>query len=163
MIARANLIAFHPNAPVPGPRAQRRAAFDRSQPDQPAYRHRAALVHRPARPRLHDCLHVLAGYTTDSLEETQIASFQAGMLKNDPLFGLLFMLAQFQIGLQVTPITPAEKLVVDPQLMLEAFARGTRVNRDLCVDWIPERDFDRSVEELRREYNIEPRAARAAS
>lgn len=107
----------------------------------------------------HDCLHVLAGYRTSSIEETQIASFQAGMLKKDPVYGLLFMLAQFHIGLQVTPVTPAEKLVADPKLMLRAFARGTKVNRNLCVDWDPIQDFGRSVEDLRVAYNIEPRSA----
>jgi hypothetical protein len=39
----------------------------------------------------HDCLHVLAGYSTVSLEETQIAAFQAGILRKDPLYGLLFI------------------------------------------------------------------------
>ena len=105
----------------------------------------------------HDCLHVLAGYDTTSIEETQIASFQAGMLKKDPIFGLLFMLAQFHLGIRMTPVTGAEKLVADPKLMLEAFVRGTKVTRDLCVDWTPQHDFERGVDELRREYNIEPR------
>jgi tellurite resistance protein len=105
----------------------------------------------------HDCLHVLAGYGTSSLEETQIASFQSGVLRKDPVFGLMFMLAQFHLGVQITPVTAAEKLAADPQLMLEAFVRGTKVSRDLCVDWVPQSDFARSVDELRREYNIVPR------
>jgi tellurite resistance protein len=106
----------------------------------------------------HDCLHVLGGYSTTSIEETQIASFQAGMLRKDPLFGLLFMLAQFHLGVQITPITAAEKLVADPDLMLQAFVRGTRVNRDLCTDWDPTQDLERPVEELRHKYNILLRA-----
>ncbi|HKU42900.1 MAG TPA: hypothetical protein VJR89_32295 [Polyangiales bacterium] len=105
----------------------------------------------------HDCLHVLGGYDTTSIEETQIASFQAGMLKRDAVFGLLFMLAQFHLGVQVTPITAAERLVADPDLMLQAFARGSKVNRDLCTEWDPTQDFHRTVDELRREYNIQPR------
>jgi tellurite resistance protein len=105
----------------------------------------------------HDCLHVLAGYGTSSLEETQIASFQAGVLRKDPIYGLLFMLSQFHLGVQITPVTPAETLVADPELMLRAFARGAKVTRDLCVEWVPQDDFDRSVEELRYEYNIVPR------
>ncbi|HMJ16400.1 MAG TPA: hypothetical protein VK524_33530, partial [Polyangiaceae bacterium] len=105
----------------------------------------------------HDCLHVLAGYETSSIEETQIASFQSGMLQKDPVYGLLFMLSQFHLGIQMTPVTPGETLVADPVLMLEAFVRGTKVNRNLCVDWVPQDDFERPVEELRRAYNIEPR------
>jgi ubiquinone biosynthesis protein Coq4 len=110
----------------------------------------------------HDCLHVLAEYETTIIEETQIASFQAGMLKKDPVFGLVFMLAQFQLGLQITPVAKPEKRAADPHLMLEAFVRGTKVNRDLCVDWTPQLDFARSVEDLRRQYNIEPRAQKVA-
>jgi tellurite resistance protein len=106
----------------------------------------------------HDCLHVLGGYQTTSIEETQIASFQAGMLDKDPIFGLLFMLAQFHIGVQITPITAAEKGVAVPELMMSAFVRGTQVNRDMCVDWIPQQDFDRTLTELRERYNIQPRA-----
>jgi tellurite resistance protein len=105
----------------------------------------------------HDCLHVLGGYQTSSIEETQIASFQAGMLEKDPIFGLLFMLAQFHIGVQITPITAAEKGVAAPELMMAAFVRGTQVNRDMCVDWIPQHDFDRTLTELRAAYNINPR------
>jgi ubiquinone biosynthesis protein Coq4 len=111
----------------------------------------------------HDCLHVLGGYDTVSLEETQIACFQAGMLRKDPLYGLLFMLSQFHLGLQMTPVTGPEKMLADPVLMLEAFARGTKVTRDLCVDWRPQDDFERTVEDLRRGYNIEPRRVRTAS
>src|SRR5262245_9577353 len=105
----------------------------------------------------HDCLHVLGGYDTTSIEETQIASFQAGMLKRDAVFGLLFMLAQFHLGVQITPITAAERLVADPDLMLRAFVRGSKVKRDLCTEWDPTLDFHRSLDDLRREYNIEPR------
>ena len=106
----------------------------------------------------HDCLHVLGDYQTSSIEETQIASFQAGMLERDPIFGLLFMLAQFHIGVQITPITAAERGVAKPELMMAAFARGTQVNRDMCVDWIPQQDFDRTLSELRLAYNIQARA-----
>lgn len=105
----------------------------------------------------HDCLHVLAEYETSPLEETQIASFQAGLMKKQPMFGMFFMLAQFQLGIQVTPITGAESNQVDPALMVEALVRGTHVNRDLTADWDPWDDFEKPVVELRRAYNILPR------
>jgi hypothetical protein len=85
------------------------------------------------------------------------------MLRRDPMFGLLFMLAQFHLGVQITPITRAEKLVADPDLMLRAFIRGSKVNRDLCTDWDPTQDFQRSVEELRLAYDIEPRDSLTAA
>ncbi len=105
----------------------------------------------------HDCVHVLAQYGTSTLEETQIAAFQAGMLRRDSTFGLLFVLAQFHLGVQITPVSKAQRLTIDPPLLLDAFLRGKRVNRDLCTDWEPWDDFGRPTEELRRAYSIGPR------
>jgi tellurite resistance protein len=105
----------------------------------------------------HDCLHVLAEYDTTSIEETQIAAFQAGTLKKGAIYGLLFPLAQFHLGVSITPVTKPEQGVIDPDLWLEAFARGTRTNLDLAVEWQPWGDFDRPVTELRGAYGIEPR------
>ncbi len=105
----------------------------------------------------HDCLHVIGEYDTSSLEETQIASFQAGMLKKDPIFGMFFMLAQFQLGVQVTPTTGPEKHQVDPEKMIQAFVRGTKVNLDMCTAWDPWDDFDQPATALREKYNVVPR------
>ncbi|MDE0885378.1 MAG: hypothetical protein OSB70_07575 [Myxococcota bacterium] len=105
----------------------------------------------------HDCLHVLAEYETSSLGETEIASFQAGLLRKQPMFGLFFMLAQFQLGIQVTPITEAESNQVDPEVMIKALVRGTHVNRDLTTNWDPWDDFNEPIVDLRRKYNILPR------
>lgn len=105
----------------------------------------------------HDCLHVLAEYDTTSIEETQIAAFQAGSLRKDSIYGLLFPLAQFHLGIAVTPVTKAEHGVVDPDLWIKAFVRGTKTTRDLCVDWQPWDDFHKPVTELRVTYGIEPR------
>jgi len=105
----------------------------------------------------HDCLHVLAEYETSALEETQIASFQAGLMRKQPMFGLFFMLAQFQLGIQITPVAGAEAHQVDPDLMIKALVRGTHVNRDLTANWDPWDDFENPIVELRRAYNILPR------
>jgi tellurite resistance protein len=105
----------------------------------------------------HDCLHVLAEYDTISIEETQIAAFQAGTLKKDAIYGLLFPLAQFHLGISITPVTEAERGVIDPDLWIKAFVRGTKTTIDLCTTWQPWDDFHRPVTELRVEYGIEPR------
>ena len=105
----------------------------------------------------HDCLHVLAEYDTSAIEETQIAAFQAGTMQQGAIYGLLFPLAQFHLGVAITPVTKAETDVIDPELWIKAFVRGTRTNRDLASSWQPWDDFARPVAELRREYGIEPR------
>ena len=102
----------------------------------------------------HDCLHVLAEYGTEPEEESQIAAFQAGVMKKDSIFGLLFTLAQFQLGVQITPVAEGHTLKVDPKKMVDAYLRGKKVNRDLCVDWQPWDDFSAPVVELRDRYGI---------
>ena len=105
----------------------------------------------------HDCTHVLGGYGTSAEEEVQVAAFQSGYWKRDPFFGLLFVLAQFHLGVQITPLTEAEHMQADPELMLKAFARGMEVKEDLSAGWDPWQHFSRPVDELRAELNIAPR------
>jgi tellurite resistance protein len=106
----------------------------------------------------HDCTHVLGGYGTAPIEEVQVASFSAAFRKEDPFAIVLFVVAQFHLGLQVTPSAPGEKLVVEPELMMKAIARGAQVNTDLSDNWDPwQGDFEVQLEELRRRYNIPPR------
>lgn len=62
----------------------------------------------------HDCLHVLAEYDTSSIEETQIAAFQAGTMQKGAIYDLLFPLAQFHLGVAITLVTKAETDVIDP-------------------------------------------------
>src|SRR3954468_12595649 len=59
---------------------------------------------------LHDCLHVLGEYGTSAPEEIEIASFQAGCQFQDPIYGLLFGLAQYHLNIQVAPVAPSQAL-----------------------------------------------------
>jgi tellurite resistance protein len=104
---------------------------------------------------VHDCLHILGGYGTTSTEEIEIAAFQAGCHSNDPIYGLLFGLAQYHLGIQVAPVAPSEKLKANPEKMMAAFARGCRVKKDMWADFKPWDYFDRNVAELRTEFGIE--------
>jgi len=114
-------------------------------------------IENPSPLCFHDCLHVLEEYETSSIDETQVAAFQAGTLKRDAVYGLLFPLAQFHLGISVTPVTKAERGVIDPDLWIKAFVRGTRTNVDLAASWQSWDDFHRPATELRLAYNIEPR------
>ncbi len=111
----------------------------------------------------HDCTHVLGGYGTTPIEEVQVAVFSAAFRKQDPFAMVLFAMAQFHLGLQVTPAAAPEKMVVEPELMMGAIARGAQVNTDLSDNWDPwHGDFEVTVDELRRRYNILPRSADTA-
>lgn len=105
----------------------------------------------------HDCLHVLAEYDTTDIEETQIAAFQAGTMKRDAIYGLLFPLAQFHLGISITPVTEPERGVIDPERWIAAFVRGTKTTVELATAWQPWDDFERPIAELRAAYRIEPR------
>lgn len=109
----------------------------------------------------HDCNHVLGGYGTSPVEETQVAAFHAGHRTEDKFGLMLFILMQFHLGVRITPTTEGVKDVVVPRLIFEAFERGARVNRDLIATWEPRDDFRRPVDELRKELNVLPRGAGA--
>ncbi|MFP6683874.1 MAG: hypothetical protein VB934_04140 [Polyangiaceae bacterium] len=105
----------------------------------------------------HDCLHVLGGYGTSAIEEGEILAFQAGMITKDPVYTFMFALAQFHLGIAVSPVTDPLKMQLDPESLTRGMVRGSKVNRDLCVDWQPWDDFERDVDELRAQFEIAPR------
>lgn len=107
----------------------------------------------------HDCTHVLGGYGTTPIEEVQVASFSAAFRRQDPFAIILFVTAQFHLGLRVTPAAQAEKMQIEPELMIKAIERGMHVNTDLSDHWDPwQGDFDVQLEELHRRYGIPPRS-----
>jgi hypothetical protein len=113
----------------------------------------------PAPLMRHDCCHVLGGYGTTAAEECAVLSFQAGFEKADPFFVILFGLAQFEIGVRVSPFIPETANQADPTSMLAALEHGAQVNRDLIGDptWDPWDHFTQPIEELRKQLNILPR------
>lgn len=106
---------------------------------------------------LHDTLHVLGDYGTTAEEEVQVAAFQAACHDDRPFHGLLFALAQFHLGIAMTPVSSPEKLRADPEAMLKALARGAKIPRDMWADFEPWEHFGRPIADVRRELRIEPR------
>ncbi len=103
----------------------------------------------------HDCVHVLADYGTSVQEEACVVAFQAGFQNYDYLHTILFAVAQFHLGFQISPIAGSERLgISDPEAALKSFLLGTQCNRDLSDGWNPWVDFDFTVEELRERYSI---------
>jgi hypothetical protein len=105
---------------------------------------------------VHDCLHVIGGYGTDPTDEIDVSSFQAGCHSGDPLYGLLFGLAQYHLGVQVAPVAAAESMHADPARMMRAFVRGTRVKRDMWSDFRPWEHFAKPLDALRAELGVGP-------
>ncbi|UJR84458.1 TerB family tellurite resistance protein [Sandaracinus amylolyticus] len=105
---------------------------------------------------VHDCLHVLGDYGTSPEQEIEVASFQAGCHGGDPLYGLLFGIAQYHLGVQVAPVAPAESMNADPERMMHAFARGCLVKRDMWSDFRPWEHFAKPLDALRDELNVVP-------
>lgn len=116
----------------------------------------------------HDLSHILGGYDTDIRSEAKVLAFTAGY-KREGVFGpLVFIIVQAQHGLRLTPLADAHTgLLSEPQLvadMVEAFARGSRMNVDLVGDWDFWAVMDQPVSDLRRRYGLdEPPAAVAAA
>ena len=106
----------------------------------------------------HDCIHVLADYGTTVEEKVQAAGFQAAFLDRAPFWELLFVILEFHLGVQITPNAEPEKGKVDSELLLNAFERGSYVTTNLFDNLDPWAMFDQPLEEVRRLYNIPPRA-----
>lgn len=105
----------------------------------------------------HDCNHVLSGYETDPLSESQIAAFHAGYRQDDPMGMMLFSMMQFHLGVQITPVDPSHHGLLSPELLIKAFARGAQMNTDLTQDWNPDDDWNTPVAELIERFAIPPK------
>lgn len=113
---------------------------------------------------MHDLSHILGGYDTDIHSEARVLAFTAGY-RREKVFGpLVFIIVQGQHGVRLTPLADAYTglissghLITD---MVEAFARGSRMNVDLMGGWDFWAVMDQPVSELRRRYGIsDPPAA----
>ena len=104
----------------------------------------------------HDLTHILSGYGTTPEEEILAATFSAGYSSTEVTNWIVFVLCQFQLGLQTAPDVPPERLKMNPERMIVALRRGAGMNIDLNEGWDPWPVLAEPVEELRRRYNIVP-------
>jgi hypothetical protein len=104
----------------------------------------------------HDMIHVIGGYTTDPIGEAEVVSFMAGFRKEDPFFWLFTVALQFQVGLRISPFSPGVPDVIDPRRFVLHHKRGALVPLDLSTEWRFEKDWERPLEEVRRELGVVP-------
>lgn len=107
---------------------------------------------------LHDLTHVLSGYGTDPAGELQVLSFHAGCRReqDDPFGFILFGLAQFQLGVRLSPIADGFTGKIDPDLVLKALVRGKACEVDPTKGWDPWPEMDTPLDELRARVGIPP-------
>lgn len=98
---------------------------------------------------VHDCIHVLGRFGTSPSEEIEVAAFQAGCVTDDPIYGMLFGLAQYHLNIQVAPVAASQAGHADPERMLAAFARGCRVKVNMGTQFDPWAYVARPVDEVR--------------
>jgi tellurite resistance protein len=106
----------------------------------------------------HDLTHVLSGYSTTAEEEILAATFSAGYSNDEVVNWLVFVLCQFQLGLQTAPNVPPERLAMNPARVIAAMRRGAGMNIDINNGWDPWPVLAEPVEVLRERYNIRPEA-----
>ncbi len=107
----------------------------------------------------HDMTHILSGYDTTPEEEILAASFSAGYSTYEVHNWFVFVLSQFQLGLQTAPGVPPARMMMDPERLLIAVRRGAAMNINLNEDWDYWEVIEEPVDALRERYNILPESA----
>ncbi len=115
------------------------------------------LGHGPELIAQHDLAHVLGGYGSSTLEEMAIAFFSAGFRRENPMTFVLLSMMQLHLGIATMPGQPVHTGGLDMRMCLEALQRGAAMTFDLSGPWDYWAVIDRPLEELRREYGIQPR------
>lgn len=110
----------------------------------------------PERAIFHDLGHVLAGYDTDPAGEIQQAAFQAGFVRKQGFLFLFFGIAQFHLGVKLTPIAAPETGYLDVPKVVHALARGAACNTDLSDRWSFWPLLPRPLDEVRHALEIPP-------
>lgn len=105
----------------------------------------------------HDCCHVLGGYGTTAAEEGGVIGFQAGFERLDPFDVLMFVMAEFELGIGVSPYIPGVKNRLDPDRVFAGIEHGLHANTDLIAGVDPWEHFADSLEEVRQRFNVPPR------
>lgn len=107
---------------------------------------------------LHDLTHVLSGYGTDPEGELQVLGFHAGCRReeHDPFSFIIFGIAEFHLGLAMSPVATGSRNKLDPVLLFRAIERGAACTIDPTEGWDPWPVMHEPLEELRTKYNIAP-------
>jgi ubiquinone biosynthesis protein Coq4 len=106
----------------------------------------------------HDLTHVLSGYDTDPSGEMQVLAFHTGCRReeHDPFSFLMFGIAEFHLGISMSPVASPTKGMFDPVKVFRALQRGRACKIDPTKGWDPWPVMDRPLADLRAEYGIPP-------
>jgi hypothetical protein len=105
----------------------------------------------------HDFSHILSGYGTTPQQEIMVAAFVAGYVSYHPAVLFIFVLSQFQLGVQTAPNVEPAKMKMNVKEMILAFRRGAAMNINLNEGWDYMEVVYEPVEVLRERYNVLPR------
>jgi hypothetical protein len=107
---------------------------------------------------LHDLTHVLSGYGTDPEGELQVLGFHAGCRREekDPFSFLMFGIAEFHLGVAMSPVATGSRGKLDPVLLFRAIDRGSACNIDPTDGWDPWPVMLEPLDSLRAKYGIKP-------
>jgi len=107
---------------------------------------------------LHDLTHVLSGYGTDPEGELQVLGFHAGCRRedNDPFSFLMFGIAEFHLGVAMSPVATGSRGKLDPVLLFRAIERGRSCTVDPTEGWDPWPLMHEPLASVRARYGITP-------
>ena len=97
---------------------------------------------------MHDVWHLVAGYTTDSIHEVAISSFQLAQFGHN--YSAMFLATAGQIAHRNNPAGFRAFF----QVIAEAWQHGRTTPPMMAIDW--EQQFDQPIDEIRDRFGIAP-------
>jgi hypothetical protein len=86
-----------------------------------------------------------------------VVGFQAGFERLDPFDVIMFVMAEFELGIGVSPFIPGEWRQLDPDRVFAGLEHGSHVNTDLIRDIDPWDHFSDPLAVVRDRFAIPAR------
>jgi hypothetical protein len=108
---------------------------------------------------IHDISHVLGDYQPTPEEEMEVLAFTAGYRHGRGFDAVFQAIVHFHLGLKIDAAFQPYQERFQPEPFFRALKRGNQMTVDLFHKWDPWSIMEKDIEEVRKEFNIQPKTA----
>ncbi|MBT8298213.1 MAG: hypothetical protein KJO52_07750 [Maribacter sp.] len=106
---------------------------------------------------IHDISHVLGDYQPTPEEEMEVLAFTAGYRHGRGFDAVFQAIVHFHLGLKIDAAFQPYQDRFQPEPFFKALKRGNQMNVDLFHNWDPWSIMDKDINEVRENFNIQPK------